>query len=149
MQLSDFDYHLPKEFIAQTPLPERDQSKLMVLNRAARAITHHTFFELPDLLDSNSVLVFNESRVIPARLQFKIGSGNAEILLLKPLYDNLWECLVRPGEKFQPGFKHAIAPDFTFKVKGISEGLRLSPAFLGTHTRPSLRKLSLIKVNLL
>lgn len=120
MNLSNFDYHLPKEFIAQRPLDERDQSKLMVLNRNGQTINHHQFFELPDLLDKNSVLVFNESRVIPARLKFKIGDGNAEILLIKPIRPDVWECMVRPGFKFTPKTEEQIDPECSFHVKDIT-----------------------------
>jgi S-adenosylmethionine:tRNA ribosyltransferase-isomerase len=125
MRLSDFDYDLPKEFIAQRPLKERDQSKLMVLNRDKQTIEHHQFFELPELLDPNSVLVFNKSRVIPARLKFKLGNGNAEILLVKPLSDDTWECMVKPGPKFEPKTEAQIDPELSFYVKDITpHGLR-------------------------
>lgn len=126
MRLSDFDYHLPPELIAQAPLPERDQSRLMGLNRATGEVTHHRFFELPELLPPNAVLVFNESRVIPARLRFKLGNGQAEILLVKPLVDGLWECLVRPGHKFQPGAEHTLDPDCSWIVRDVTpDGLRI------------------------
>jgi S-adenosylmethionine:tRNA ribosyltransferase-isomerase len=125
MQLSDFDFDLPKEFIAQHPLKERDQSKLMVLNRESQSIEHHRFFELPELLDPNSVLVLNESKVIPARLKFKMGEGNAEILLVKPVSDDTWECMVRPGHKFEPKTEALIDPECSFHVKNITpHGLR-------------------------
>ena len=68
MQTSDFDYHLPPEYIAQTPLEPRDHSRLMVVSRAEGSIQHHHFFEIVDLLQEGDVLVFNDSRVIPARL---------------------------------------------------------------------------------
>lgn len=133
MNLSEFDYHLPQEMIAQRPLKDRDQSKLIVLNRANQTIEHHQFFELPELLDENSVLVLNESKVIPARLKFKIparagtdgGNGNAEILLIKPVHDDIWECMVRPGRKFQPKADIQIDPECNFHVKDITpHGLR-------------------------
>lgn len=125
MNLADFDYHLPKEFIAQKPLKERDQSKLMVLNQTNKSILHHQFFELPDLLNPNSVLVFNESRVIPARLKFELGNGHAEILLIKPTDENTWECMVRPGAKFEPGTQIEIDEELEFIVKDITpHGLR-------------------------
>ncbi len=135
LRLSDYDYDLPQEMIAQEPLKERDQSKLMVLNRESQTIKHQQFFELPDLLDENSVLVFNESRVIPARLKFKIGEGNAEILLIKPVAEDTWECIVRPGKKFparaeahsggQPKTDVQIDPDCSFHVKNVTDnGLR-------------------------
>ncbi len=133
MNLSDFDYNLPKEFIAQTPLEQRDESKLMVLNRKERTIEHHKFFELPELLGSDCVLVFNESRVIPARLKFKIpapigsgrSDGNAEILLVKPVHDDTWECMVRPGKKFSPETDEQIDSECSFYVEDITpHGLR-------------------------
>ena len=125
MNLADFDYHLPKEFIAQKPLKERDQSKLMVLDLATKSISNHQFFELPDLLDPNSVLVFNESRVIPARLKFELGNGHVEILLIKPTAESTWECMVRPGSKFEPGTKIEVDEELEFIVKDITpHGLR-------------------------
>ncbi len=125
MNLSEFDYHLPKELIAQTPLEERDHSKLMVLNRNNETIKHHSFFDLPDLLDPDSVLVFNESRVIPARIKFKLGNGNAEVLLIKPIHDDVWECMVRPGQKFQPKADMQIDPNCSLHIKNITpHGLR-------------------------
>ncbi len=128
MHLSDFDYHLPPEFIAQKPLDKRDDSKLMVLNRANQTIEHHQFFELPDLLDENSVLVFNESRVIPARLKFKMRNGIAELLLIKKRNSPLesWECMVRPGKRFKPGNSIKIDERCTAHIKKITpHGLRI------------------------
>jgi S-adenosylmethionine:tRNA ribosyltransferase-isomerase len=125
MNLSDFDYHLPKEFIAQIPLDERDKSKLMVLDRKDKTISHHRFFELPELLDKKSVLVFNESRVIPARLKFRFGEGVGEILLVKNIGNDTWECLVKPGPKFRPKAEYKIDQDCSFHVKNITpHGLR-------------------------
>jgi S-adenosylmethionine:tRNA ribosyltransferase-isomerase len=126
MNLSDFDYHLPKERIAQHPAEERDQSKLLVVDRTTGAIGHHRFFELPELLDGNSVLVFNESRVIPARINFSLGNGNAEILLIKPIENDAWECMVRPGKKFEPKTDGQIDPECGFHVKEVTpHGLRV------------------------
>ena len=125
MNLADFDYHLPREFIAQKPLAERDQSKLMVLDRETGSISHHQFFELPEVLDKDSVLVFNQSRVIPARLRFPMGNGKAEILLIKPISGNTWECMVRPGHKFSPGTEIEIDGELNLAVKDITpHGLR-------------------------
>jgi len=125
LRLPDFDYHLPKEMIAQRPLSERDQSRLMVLDREKKTIEHHQFFELADLLSPDSVLVLNESRVIPARLKFKMGNGNAEILLIKQVHDDVWECMVRPGPKFEPKAEAQIDPECSFHVKDITpHGLR-------------------------
>ena len=126
MKLSDFDYDLPKEKIAQTPLKNRDHSKLMVLNREHHSISHHQFFELPNLMDKNTILVFNQSKVIPARLNFKIGEKEAEILLIKPLAEKKWECMVRPGVKFKEGSIHHIDENLNIEIKAITpHGLRV------------------------
>lgn len=126
MKLSDFDYQLPAAFIAQKPLKERDHAKLMALDREHHLIHHHQFFELPDLLDPNSILVFNKSKVIPARLKFTLGEGLAEILLIKPHSEKTWECMVRPGPKFRVGKKHSIDHELNIEVKEITpHGLRV------------------------
>jgi len=113
MKLSDFGYDLPSEYIAQHPLKQRDSSRLMLLNRKYRNIQHHTFQQIVDFIDPGDTLVFNDSRVIPARLKGTIeGIGkNAEILLLKRLDDGIWEALVRPGRKLPEGARVAIYHD--------------------------------------
>ena len=105
MKTSDFDYHLPPELIAQTPLEPRDRSRLMVLSRLSGEITHRKFHELTEYLKPGDVLVFNDSRVIPARLcGRKEGSGGrVEILLLRRLKEGEWEALVKPGRRVKPG----------------------------------------------
>ncbi len=105
MKTSDFDYSLPLELIAQTPIEPRDQSRLMVLNRSDRSIEHRKFFEITDYLRAGDVLLFNDSRVIPARLNGrKIDSGGrVEILLLRRLDTSAWETLVKPGKRVNIG----------------------------------------------
>lgn len=96
MKLSDFDFNLPEELIAQTPLENRDQSKLLILNRQTKTIEHRHFYDIIEYLNPGDVLVRNNTRVIPARL-FGIKeetNGHVELLLLKELSDNTWECLV-------------------------------------------------------
>ncbi|KAF5411219.1 MAG: S-adenosylmethionine:tRNA ribosyltransferase-isomerase [Candidatus Methanocomedens sp.] len=94
MKLSDFDYHLPKDMIAQKPADPRDSSKLMVLDEDERY--HHTFRDLPRFLRPGDLLVLNDSRVIPARLYgTKETGGRVEVLLVKRLDDKYYECLVR------------------------------------------------------
>lgn len=111
MKTSDFDYHLPPELIAQTPIEPRDQSRLMILHRADNSIEHRYFYEIVNYLQSGDTMVFNNSRVIPARiLGRKEHSGTeVEILLLRRLGNNLWETLVRPGRKASVGTKIKIA----------------------------------------
>lgn len=105
MKVSDFDYHLPTELIAQTPLEPRDRSRLMVLNRANDSLTHHHFGEIAEFLQPGDTLVFNDSRVIPARLSGLKINGNTivELLLLRRLDNCIWETLVRPGKKITTG----------------------------------------------
>lgn len=105
MKTSDFDYELPQERIAQTPVEPRDQSRLLVLNRENGAIEHRHFFEIIEYLNPGDVLVLNESRVIPARLfGHKVdGGGKIEFLLLNRVGDSIWESLVRPGRRVRQG----------------------------------------------
>jgi len=110
VKTSDFDYSLPGELIAQTPVEPRDQSRLMVLNRSHSSIEHRRFFEITDYLRTGDVLVFNDSRVIPARLNGrKVNSGGrVEILLLRRLDSGIWEALVKPGKQVNIGTRVEI-----------------------------------------
>ena len=113
VKTSDFDYSLPLELIAQTPIEPRDQSRLMVLNRSDSSIEHRKFFEITDYLQAGDVLLFNDSRVIPARLNGrKIDSGGrVEILLLRRLDTCAWETLVKPGKRVNIGTMIEITSD--------------------------------------
>ena len=107
MRTDDFDYNLPPELIAQTPIEPRDTSRLLVLNRQNGEIAHRHFPAILDYLQAGDVMVFNDSRVLPARLNAKKlnTGGNVEILLLKRLEQNLWETLVKPGRRVKDGTK--------------------------------------------
>ena len=106
MKTSDFYYDLPPELIAQTPLQQRDSSRLMVLDRSTGAVEHKHFYDLPSYLRPGDCLVLNDSRVLPARLiGHRETGGVSEVLLLTDKGDNVWECLVRPGKKLRPGAK--------------------------------------------
>jgi len=110
VKTSDFDYYLSRELIAQTPVEPRDQSRLMVLNRSDGSIEHRRFFEIVNYLRAGDVLVFNNTRVIPARLNGrKVDGGRVEILLLRRLDANIWEALVKPGKRVGIGTKIEIA----------------------------------------
>ncbi|MCB8818253.1 tRNA preQ1(34) S-adenosylmethionine ribosyltransferase-isomerase QueA [Desulfosporosinus shakirovi] len=107
MNVSDFDFELPEDLIAQHPVEPRDTSRLMVVNRQSGKIAHHTFRDLSSLLKKGDVLVLNNTRVIPARL---IGEKEGtevkiEILLLKRLKLDVWEALVKPGKRLKVGQK--------------------------------------------
>jgi len=100
MKTSDFDYNLPKSYIAQHPIVPRDHSRIMIVNRQNRTIRHDYFYHLPQYLTKNDVLVFNETKVIPARLFGKKETGGkVEVILIKKRDQNLWECLTKPGIK--------------------------------------------------
>ncbi len=104
MKTSDFDFQLPEELIAQTPLERRDASRLLTLDKHTGAVGHHHFYELPKFLRPGDCLVLNDSRVLPARLIGRRRTGGAcEVLLLVDKGGDLWECLVRPGRKLKPG----------------------------------------------
>ena len=104
MKTSDFDFYLPEELIAQTPLMRRDASRLLTLDKHTGETGHRHFYELPQFLRAGDCLVLNNSRVIPARLiGHRPTGGVCEVLLLTDKGDNVWECLVRPGRKLKPG----------------------------------------------
>ena len=103
-QTKDYWYDLPEELIAQTPLKKRDSSRMMVLNRETGEIAHKHFYDIVDYLNPGDCLVMNDSRVLPARLLgHRPTGGVVEILLLRDLGENRWECLCKPGRKMLPG----------------------------------------------
>lgn len=104
MKKSDFYFDLPEELIAQTPLEKRDNSRLLRLDKTTGAIEHCHFYDLPDFLRPGDCLVLNNSRVLPARLiGYRPTGGSIELVLLRDLGNNRWECLSRPGRKTKPG----------------------------------------------
>ena len=107
MKTHDFYFDLPPELIAQTPIAQRDASRLLVLDKTTGATEHRHFFDLPEYLHPGDCLILNNSRVLPARLlgHRVPGGGACEILLLIDRGDNVWECLVRPGKKLRKGAK--------------------------------------------
>ena len=106
MRTDDFDYHLPPELVAQTPLERRDSSRLLALDRATGAIRHSRFSGIGEYLRPGDLMVFNRSRVIPARLYGRRESGGrVELLLLNRVEPGVWRALARPGRRLQPGAK--------------------------------------------
>ena len=107
MKVSDFNYNLPKELIAQVPIKDRDQSRLMVLERKNKTIEHKIFKDIIDYLEPGDCLVRNNTKVIPARLYgVKEETGaNVEFLLLKRVDGDIWEVMVKPGRKLMPGVR--------------------------------------------
>ena len=105
MRTDDFDFELPERLIAQTPLKKRDDSKLLILDKETGKIEDKKFSDIIDYLDSNDVLVMNNTKVIPARLYGVKEETNAliEILMLKETNENCWECLVKPAKRVKLG----------------------------------------------
>ena len=118
MKLSDFDYELPEELIAQTPISKRDTSRLMILDKKTGEIVHKHFHDIIHELNKGDVLVLNDTKVIPARL---IGTKEEtgaviELLLLKDLGENIWECLSRPAKRLKEGTIVTFSPKLKAKV---------------------------------
>ena len=124
MKKSDFYFDLPPELIAQTPIPERDHSRLLCLDRDSGALEHRHFYELPSLLRPGDCLVINDSRVLPARLIGHRKTGGAvELLLLRELDDRCWECLCRPGKRLREGAEVSFGDgELTARIEEVLPG---------------------------
>ncbi len=117
MKVSDFNYDLPEELIAQVPIEKRDESRLMILNRKDQTIEHKTFKDIIDYLEPGDCLVRNNTKVIPARIYGKKETGaKVEFLLLNNIEGDIWESIVRPGNKLHVGAK-VIFGDGLLKAK--------------------------------
>lgn len=122
MLLTKFDYALPEELIAQTPTEPRNASRLMVLNPATREILHAHFYDLQKFLTAGDALIFNDTRVIPARLIGKRSTGGrVEVFLLRRLDNSTWETLVKPGRKIQEGAEIFFSEDLSCRVIGRTD----------------------------
>lgn len=123
MKTSDFYYDLPEELIAQTPLKKRDESRMLVYNRKTGEVCDKHFYDIVDYLTPNDVIVWNRSRVIPARLYGHRENKDdlVEILLLKKLGLNQYECLVKPGKKFKIGARIVFSDNLIGEVVEIQE----------------------------
>lgn len=124
MEKSDFFFDLPEELIAQTPLEQRDASRLLHLDKQTGAIEHRHFYELPQYLHRGDCLVLNDTRVLPARLLgCRKSGGGVELVLLRDLGDGRWECLSRPGRKTKPGTELQFGDgELTATVEAVAEG---------------------------
>ena len=129
MDISEFYYDLPQELIAQTPIKDRDHSRLLTLDKETGAIAHRIFSDIYDMLQPGDVLVLNDSRVIPARIYgVKEQTGAVvEFLLLRRLELNRWECLVKPGRRARPGDRFSFGEGrMEGEVRAIAEeGIRI------------------------
>jgi S-adenosylmethionine:tRNA ribosyltransferase-isomerase len=119
---SDYDFELPAAQIAQLPLPRRDASRLLTVNRATGEVAHRAFADLPSIIAPGDALVLNTTKVLRARLLGTRDSGApAEILLLRPLPDGTWEAMVSPGGKLHPGRRVHIAADFDVEIVSLTD----------------------------
>ncbi len=158
MKVSDFDYHLPPERIAQKPLPERDASRLLLLERKTGAFEDRAFGEFPDLLSGNELVVLNNARVLPARLfghregihaehhspeNKELLTAQIEVLLVRPQGDNTWECLVRPGRRVPTGERIVFGNgELVAQVEGRGNyGLRILRFFAKGNFRETVERL--------
>lgn len=117
MKTSDFDYYLPEELIAQTPLYPRDSSRLLVYDRSTDKIEHKHFYDITKYLREGDVLVRNNTKVLPARMfAYTKNSAKVEILLLKRFNLNEWEVLVKPGKKAKVGAKLTLSEELSLEV---------------------------------
>ena len=118
MHLSEFDYHLPAELIAQQPLAERDASRMLVLDRATQTWTDSSFKQFADYLRNDDVVVVNNSRVIPARLKGRREEtgGQVEIFLVREVEPKVWEALIRPGGRLKRGARVSFTNDLTAEI---------------------------------
>lgn len=117
-----FDYELPKEFIAQTPVEPRDHSRLLVYSRQTDSIQHRHFYNLPEYLRAGDVLVINKTRVLPARLMGRRETGGIiELLLLNRREKDIWETLARPGRRIRPGERLIFSEKLSADVLRILE----------------------------
>ncbi|CDE92643.1 tRNA preQ1(34) S-adenosylmethionine ribosyltransferase-isomerase QueA [Acidaminococcus sp. CAG:542] len=117
MEVTDFDYDLPQELIAQTPVEPRDSSRLLVMDKKTGELEHRHFFNLPEYLKPGDVLVFNDTRVIPARLHgFKTTGAHVEVFLLTRKNATDWEVLVKPGKKLQKGAQIKFSDELSCEI---------------------------------
>ncbi len=143
MLVSELDFYLPPELIAQTPAEPRDHSRLMVVRRDSQSLAHHRFYELPDLLRADDLLVFNDTRVIRARLRgHKPTGGAVEALLLREVETNLWEALLKPSARLKVGSEIKFAsPDNALRVAAKPEARTASGWLLRFDLQEDIRAL--------
>ena len=123
MLLTDFDYELPEELIAQMPIEPRDASRLMVIDPVEKTIRHRRFFELQEFLSPGDTLIFNDTRVIPARLigRKEPTGAHIEVLLLRRIEGDTWETLVKPGKKAMRGATINFGNELSCEVTGHTD----------------------------
>lgn len=124
MKINEFDYPLPEELIAQHPMEQREDSRLLVIHRKTGELEHRHFYDLLDYLEPGDCLVLNDSRVIPARLYgTKVGTGaKVEFLLIRRLEGDVWETMVRPGKRLHPGDRVSFSQKPRLEAEILAHG---------------------------
>ena len=126
MDINDYNYELDEKYIAQSPIKNRSESKLMILNKETGSIEHTRFYHIKDYLKKGDVLVLNDTKVLPARLMGEKEDTKAkiEVLLLKNIEGDIWECLARPGKRLHEGTIISFSNDLKCKViKKLEDGI--------------------------
>jgi len=141
LRVSDFDYELPPELIAQRPLPHRDDSRLMVVDRKTGRVGHARFRDFAAHMSPGDLLVLNDTKVIPARVWGTSGEAKVEFLFIKELGPGLWEVLCRPARRVREGDCVRFGPDFEAQVEGIGEEGKRTLRFNRADVRPELDKI--------
>lgn len=141
MLVSDFDFNLPPGLIAQRPLPERDAARMMVVSRKEGTIVHARFRDFPDRLDRGDLLVFNDAKVIPARVWGKKDGKDVEFLFIKEKEKGVWEVLCRPAKKLRQGDRIEFGPGFAAVVAAVGDEGRRTLAFGATDVLGRLKEI--------
>lgn len=140
MLVSEFDYDLPTELIAQHPLPRRDDSRMMVVERRTGKIDHGRFREFADDMDPDDLLVLNDTKVIPARVWGERGGAKVEFLFIKELEPGRWEVMCRPARRIRQGDSICFAPGFEARVEEVEEEGKRVLRFDNADVRAELGK---------
>lgn len=140
MLTSEFDYRLPSELIAQRPLAQRDDSRMMVVLRREGRILHSQFRDLPDFMSPGDILVLNDTKVIPAKLWGVKDGREVEFLFLKEKEKDVWEVLCRPAKRIRPGDRIIFAPGFEAQVIGTGQRGKRLLRFTGGRVLDLLRE---------
>jgi S-adenosylmethionine:tRNA ribosyltransferase-isomerase len=141
MRLSDFDFELPAELIAQRPLPRRDDSRMMVVDRASGRIEHAAFRRFPEFLRAGDVLVLNDAKVLPAKAWGTVGGKDVEFLFVKETGPGVWDVLCRPAARVKPSGRVRFADGFEAEVIGRGASGRRTLQFASGDVADKLREI--------
>ncbi len=141
MRVADFDFGLPPELVAQHPLPSRDQSRMMIIERTTGRFRHACFGDFAAEMKIGDVLVLNDTKVIPARLWGERGGVKLEFLFVKETAPGKWEVMCRPARRLRPGDLVRFGPGFEGRVESVEEEGRRTLSFAGIDVRAELDRI--------